>query len=63
MMQDQVERSRAETRGIREMKEKVETILEGLSQANVDDTSGDVVRETLPEEGADIWEELEKEFS
>ncbi len=63
MMQDQVERSRAETRGIREMKEKVETILEGLSQAKLDDTSGDVVRETLPEEGADIWEELEKEFS
>jgi mediator of RNA polymerase II transcription subunit 7 len=63
MMQDQVERSRAETRGIREMKEKVETILEGLSQAKLDDTSGDVVQEVLPEEGADIWKELEKEFS
>ena len=30
MMQDQLERSRAETKGIREMKGKVEAILEGL---------------------------------
>jgi mediator of RNA polymerase II transcription subunit 7 len=63
MMQDQLEQSRAETQGIREMKEKVEGILEGLSQAKLaeqeeKDTSG----EEVVEEGKDVWDCLEKEF-
>jgi mediator of RNA polymerase II transcription subunit 7 len=63
MMQNQLDRSRAETQGIREMKEKVETILEGLSQAKLaeekenESGGGEVV-----DEGKDVWEVLEKEF-
>jgi len=63
MMQDQLERSKAETQGIREMKEKVESILEGLSQANLaeqeEKEKGD---EEVVEEGKDVWDCLEKEF-
>ena len=67
MMQDQLDRSRAETRGIREMKDKVEGILEGLSQAKLADGGkgdGKDVGERLglDEEGRDVWEELEREF-
>lgn len=66
MMQDQLERSRAETEEIRGMKERVEGIIEGLSQAKLGEggeemkgvEKGDVV-----EEGKDVWEELEREFS
>jgi mediator of RNA polymerase II transcription subunit 7 len=63
MMQNQLERSRAETQGIREMKLKVESILEGLSQAKLaedrekEDSGKDVV-----EDGKDVWEALQREF-
>jgi hypothetical protein len=64
MMQAQLERSRAETQGIREMKMKVEGILEGLSQAKLaeekekekEENGEDVV------EGRDVREVLEGEF-
>jgi mediator of RNA polymerase II transcription subunit 7 len=63
MMQNQLDRSRAETQGIREMKEKVESILEGLSQAKLaeekDNESGG---KEVVDEGRDVWEVLEKEF-
>jgi mediator of RNA polymerase II transcription subunit 7 len=63
MMQNQLDRSRAETQGIREMKEKVEGILEGLSQAKLaeekekEGSSGEVV-----DDGRDVWEVLDREF-
>jgi mediator of RNA polymerase II transcription subunit 7 len=63
MMQNQLDRSRAETEGIREMKEKVEGILEGLSQAKLaeekekEGSSGEVV-----DDGRDVWEVLDREF-
>jgi len=62
MMQDQLDRSRAETQGIRDMKEKVEGILEGLSQAKLVETDGEVVSKVKKEEGEEIWDVLEKEF-
>ena len=65
MMQDQLERSRKETEGIREVKERVEGVIEGLSQAKladfeIKDTGGD--GEGALEEGKDVWEVLEREF-
>lgn len=66
MMQDQLDRSRAETDGIRRMKEKVEGILEGLSQAKLAETEEEKVETTEEwreeEEGRDIWEELQRQF-
>jgi mediator of RNA polymerase II transcription subunit 7 len=66
MMQDQLDRSRAETDGIRQMKEKVEGILEGLSQAKLAETEEEKVETTEEwreeEEGRDIWEELQRQF-
>lgn len=65
-MQDQLDRSRAETDGIRQMKEKVEGILEGLSQAKLAETEEEKVETTEEwreeEEGRDIWEELQRQF-
>ena len=62
MMQTQLERSRSETQGIREMKLKVEGILEGLSQAKLAevDEKKDSGEEEV--EGRDVWDVLEKEF-
>lgn len=65
MMQDQLDKSRAETDGIRKMKAKVEGILEGLSQAKLVETTDGKVdngRDENIEEGRDVWDELEKEF-
>lgn len=61
MMQDQLEKTRAETRGIWEMKEKVDGILAGLGNAKLAEDEGKKGQEEV-EEGADIWGELEKEF-
>jgi mediator of RNA polymerase II transcription subunit 7 len=65
MMQDQLDRSRKETEGIREMKAKVESIIEGLAQAKlaegeVADAGKDAKK---VENGKDVWDELEKVFS
>jgi len=66
MMQDQLDRSRAETNGIRQMKEKVEGILEGMSQTKLAETEEEKVETTEEwreeEEGRDIWEELQRQF-
>jgi mediator of RNA polymerase II transcription subunit 7 len=62
MMQNQLDRSRAETQGIMEMKEKVEVILEGLSQAKLKEDEHTEGGEKKVEEGRDIWEALEKEY-
>ena len=63
MMQTQLERSRAETQGIREMKEKVEGILEGLSQAKLaEEKKEDEKGGEEAEEGKDVWDVLEREF-
>lgn len=68
MMQDQLERSRAETKGIREMKGKVEAILEGLGaglsveKGGLEDVIGKRDEVELLEEGRDVWQELEREF-
>ena len=66
MMQDQLDRSREETKGIREMKAKAEGILEGLSEARPVDSGSEGQKQKKSEEvvgeGKDIWEELEREF-
>jgi mediator of RNA polymerase II transcription subunit 7 len=65
MMQTQLERSRAETLAIREMKMKVERIIEGLSQAKLaEEMEKEKVEgeEDAVEEGRDIWEALQREF-
>ena len=64
MMQDQLDRSRAETEGILKMKGEVEGVLAGLGKSGL----GDVVEEdakndkVLAEEGEDVWAELNQEF-
>lgn len=64
MMQEQLERSKAETKGIMDMKEKVGEILEGLGKAQIGGEEGkeggDV---SMAEKGGDVWEELEREFA
>jgi len=65
MMQDQLERSRAETRGILEMKERVERLLEGLGGAKLGEgekVSDDGGKEGAEEEGRDVWEEVWRTF-
>ena len=66
MMEDQLERSRAETKGILEGKEKVEKILEGLTKAQMAGEDVDMqqgaTEENKIEDESDIWKELEKEF-
>jgi mediator of RNA polymerase II transcription subunit 7 len=68
MMQDQLDKSRAETQGIKAMKEKVEGILVGLGQIQVvekdEDTimGEDIAVNQKVEEGKDVWDELEREF-
>ena len=65
MMQDQLERSRAETDGILRMKGEVEGLLEGLGAAKLVETEkGDVGKDggVEGEEGRDVWEEVWKTF-
>ena len=66
MMQDQLEGSRKETEGIRELWERVEGDIEGLGKAKLAELGdGKVGREgkEVVEEGRDVWEVLEREFS
>ena len=66
MMQSQLDQSRKETQGIREMKTKVEGILEGLGQAKLASSEDVTVvvdeKVGVLEEGRDVWEELESMF-
>ncbi|KAG9239129.1 MED7 protein-domain-containing protein [Amylocarpus encephaloides] len=65
MMQDQLEKSRAETKGIMDMKGKVESILEGLNQKQSiesDKTREEDTDAPVIDDGSDVWDELEKEF-
>ncbi|EKD13959.1 uncharacterized protein L3040_005430 [Drepanopeziza brunnea f. sp. 'multigermtubi'] len=63
MMREQLERSRAETRGIREMKERVEGVLEGLAAKGVENLAVDVqMEEPVADRGREVWEELERQF-
>jgi len=62
LMQDQLEKSRAETQGIREMKEKVDGLLEGLGKIDVvDEVEGERSNEEV-EERREVWAVLETEF-
>ncbi|KAH8816026.1 MED7 protein-domain-containing protein [Xylogone sp. PMI_703] len=65
MMQDQLDRSKAEIDGIMKMKGRVEGLLDGLAQtkiveSSISQDSGSKDTETDP--AKDIWDELEKEF-
>jgi mediator of RNA polymerase II transcription subunit 7 len=68
MMQDQLDRSRAETEGILKMKAQVENVLEGLGQKSlVEKQEGADLPPTGAEEDEqdvshDIWRALRKEF-
>jgi mediator of RNA polymerase II transcription subunit 7 len=63
MMQTQLERSRAETQAIREMKMKVEGILEGLSHAKLaEEKENEESGNEVVEDRRDVWEALEREF-
>ena len=64
MMQDQLERSRAETEGILRMKREVEGLLEGLGSAKLGEREeGKVgVEDEVEEEGRDVWEEVWRRF-
>lgn len=69
MMQDQLDRSRAETEGIMKMKAEVEGVLQGLGKIGLGgdaevETAGGVKKEVAShvEEGEEIWAELYREF-
>ena len=71
MMQDQLDRSKAETEGMLKMKAEVEEILEGLGNLGIGEKHGNedngIIdgegKAEVVEEGRDTWEELEREFS
>ena len=68
MMQDQLDRSKAETEGVLKMKAQVESVLEGLGRKGIveKDEAGETLlteREKTEEDASrDIWRELRKEF-
>ncbi|KAG4032868.1 hypothetical protein MFRU_006g03290 [Monilinia fructicola] len=65
MMQDQLDRSRAETEGIMKMKEKVEGLLESFGQVNFADDeifNSQVHENIIEDDGKDVWEQLDLEF-
>ncbi|QSZ35958.1 hypothetical protein DSL72_007080 [Monilinia vaccinii-corymbosi] len=65
MMQDQLDRSRAETEGIMKMKEKVEGLLEGFSQikfADEDIVGSEIQEDSIEDDEKDVWEQLDLEF-
>lgn len=67
MMRDQLERSRAETKGIVDMKREVEGILKALGTTGLVDGDGDekmTADEDEDEERGEreVWEELERHF-
>ncbi|TGO20570.1 hypothetical protein BPAE_0285g00150 [Botrytis paeoniae] len=65
MMQDQLDKSRAETEGIMKMKEKVEGMLEGFVEITLGDEANASSQEhenVIEDEGKDIWEQLDLEF-
>lgn len=64
MMQDQLERSRAETEGIMRMKGEVEGVLEGLGKIGLGEEGKGAAQknEDLVEDGEDVWAELTREF-
>ena len=64
MMQDQLERSRAETEGITRMKAEVEALLEGLGAAKLaEEKDGEGERVDVGEqEEREVWEEVWRRF-
>ncbi|KAI9873789.1 MAG: Mediator of RNA polymerase II transcription subunit 7 [Pleopsidium flavum] len=69
MMEEQVERCRGEVKGVREMREKVEGILEGLGRGGAVGEEGVEVEEVEErkgrrrrEEDRRVWEALEREL-
>lgn len=68
MMQDQLDRSKAETEGILKMKAQVESVLQGLGKTGL--VEKDEGEEALPAEtekedeatSSDVWRELRQEF-
>ena len=63
-MQSQLDTIREETQGIKDMKVKVEGVLEGLAQTGFIEAAPMVLdeKDTFDVEGKDIWDELEKCF-
>jgi mediator of RNA polymerase II transcription subunit 7 len=65
-MQSQLDRTRAETDGIRDVKEKVERILEGLGSLKVDDDAANDVEDTLKttrDHDREVWQGLVDQYS
>jgi mediator of RNA polymerase II transcription subunit 7 len=68
MMQDQLDRSKAETEGILKMKAQVESVLEELGKKGLaeKEQNGEMIltdRELEEEDVShDVWKELRKEF-
>lgn len=61
-MQAQLDTIRKETQGIKDMKVKVESVLEGLAQTRLADPQPMLVdgKAVFVEDGRDVWDELEK---
>ena len=70
MMEEQVERCRAEVRGIRQVRGKVKGILDGLKESSVvgmeevgeKEMEGEQRRRRREEEDRRVWEALEREL-
>jgi mediator of RNA polymerase II transcription subunit 7 len=65
MMQAQLAKSRKETQGIKDMKAKVEGLIQGLGQTSLaesEEPPRSNEKAVNIEEAKDVWEELEKQF-
>jgi len=62
LMQDQLEKSRAETHGIRVMKEKVDSILDGLKKKDLVDEVSREGRKEEVDDRREVWAVLDSEF-
>ncbi|TAQ83873.1 hypothetical protein B7494_g7803 [Chlorociboria aeruginascens] len=62
LMQDQLDKSRAETDSILKMKEKVEGVLEGFSQAKLAEDEDTAVLKVKEDGNRYVWEAMEREF-
>lgn len=69
LMEEQVEKAKAETEGIYAMKKKVEDVLNGLKEMRIPEMESVprvipkiVTKEKVEEGGYDAWDELEKAF-
>lgn len=68
MMQDQLDKSKAETEGILKMKGEIDSLLQGLDKLGLAErqetleAAGGVPKSGVDDDGKDTWEVLSRDF-